>query len=129
MKPEQAARVSLALVAAAILCFVLAWEQGGRPIEIYYVEGMASSTVPVEGAVKGAQSPKPAPASSVDINTAGEEELCALPGVGPAMAKRILAYREEHGGFYDIEELLQVPGIGEKTLERLAPYATARPWQ
>ena len=49
----------------------------------------------------------------VNINTATAEELTALPGVGEALAERIIAYREEHGAFRAAEELMEVDGIGE----------------
>jgi len=47
-----------------------------------------------------------------------------LPGIGEAMAERILIYREEHGLFRSVEELHDVEGIGNKKFERLAPYLT-----
>jgi competence protein ComEA len=49
----------------------------------------------------------------VNINTAGLEELDALPGIGPSTAQKILDYREEYGRFNTIEELMNVSGIGE----------------
>jgi competence protein ComEA len=52
----------------------------------------------------------------IDVNSVSAAELEALPGVGPALASRIVAYRTEHGRFKSPEELLAVPGIGEKTL-------------
>jgi len=58
----------------------------------------------------------------VAVNTATEEELMQIPGIGPAKAKAIIAYRDEHGPFQRVEDLLQVNGIGEKTLEKLKPY-------
>ena len=60
-----------------------------------------------------------APGGPVHLNTATLEELDALPGVGPVTAQKILDYREEHGGFGSVEELAQVPGIGEKRLASL----------
>ena len=54
----------------------------------------------------------------VSLNRASLAELEALPGVGPALARRIVAHRP----YLRVEDLLRVPGIGPKTLERLRPY-------
>lgn len=59
-------------------------------------------------------------AQTVAINRATEEELTTLPGIGPALAARIIAYREANGPFADLAALGEVPGIGERTLEALA---------
>jgi len=58
----------------------------------------------------------------VDINSADAVALCSLPGIGEAKAAAIIAWRNEHGGFSHIEELLLVKGIGEKTLQKLLPH-------
>jgi competence protein ComEA len=50
--------------------------------------------------------------------------LDTLPGVGPVTAQAILAWRSEHGSFSSVEELLEVSGIGEVTLEELRPLVT-----
>lgn len=55
----------------------------------------------------------------VNLNSASAEELQRLPGVGPAMAARILGYRKESGGFKTVDDLNEVRGIGEKTFARL----------
>ena len=52
-----------------------------------------------------------APVKAVNLNSAGPEELQGLHGVGPAIAHRIVEYRQEHGGFKTTEELVQVRGI------------------
>ena len=57
----------------------------------------------------------------VDLNTATAEQLDALPGVGPATSRAILAYRTSHGRFRSVTELLEVPGIGPAKLEALRP--------
>ena len=58
-------------------------------------------------------------ASGVSLNNATAEELTELKGVGEVTAQAIVAYREEHGGFQDIEELLEVTGIGPAKLAQL----------
>lgn len=63
----------------------------------------------------------------VNLNTASAAELETLPGIGPAYAARIIAYREEIGPFQRVEDVVAVRGIGPRTLERLAPYATVGP--
>ncbi|HVM02968.1 MAG TPA: helix-hairpin-helix domain-containing protein [Acidimicrobiales bacterium] len=61
------------------------------------------------------------PAGPVNLNTATAEQLDALPGVGPATSRAILAYRSSHGRFRSVTELLEVPGIGPAKLEALRP--------
>ena len=61
----------------------------------------------------------------IDVNTASAAELDALPGIGPALAARILAYREEHGPFASLDDLALVNGIGTQTVEGLRDRATA----
>jgi competence protein ComEA len=65
-----------------------------------------------------------APVALVNLNTATVEELDTLPEVGPVTAQAILDYRTEHGGFASVEELLDIEGIGEKTLAKIAPHVT-----
>ena len=69
----------------------------------------------------GAPSPG-APTAPVNLNTATEAELETLPDVGPVTAQSIVTWRAEHGGFTSVDELLEVDGIGEVTLEKLKPY-------
>ncbi|MGC8915779.1 MAG: ComEA family DNA-binding protein [Thermoanaerobaculum sp.] len=61
---------------------------------------------------------------TVNVNTASAQELQLLPRVGPALAKRILEFREKNGPFKSPEELMRVKGIGEKSFGQLKPYVT-----
>ena len=54
----------------------------------------------------------------VYVNTASAEEMCVLPGVGPALAQRIVEYRQNHGSFSSADSLLAVPGIGRAKLNK-----------
>lgn len=87
------------------------------------------------GASQGGTQPQPARtltasgsaqkgSTPVNINTATAEELQSLPRIGPAMAQRIIAWREAHGGFRSVDELDAVPGIGPSMLENLRPLVT-----
>jgi competence protein ComEA len=64
------------------------------------------------------------PAAKLNLNTATAEQLDTLAGVGPATAAKILAHREQHGAFGSVEELGDVPGIGERRLEALRELVT-----
>lgn len=79
-------------------------------------EGEVLPTIPsLEEAIVGSETGD----SLVRVNDATEEELTTLQGIGPAKAKAIITYREEHGPYEQVEDLLEVSGIGEKTLETI----------
>ncbi|MCQ0004610.1 ComEA family DNA-binding protein [Actinomadura madurae] len=66
--------------------------------------------------------PGPAPPGApLDLNTATADQLDDLPGVGPVLAQRIVAYRTEHGGFRSIDQLQDVSGIGARRFADLKP--------
>ncbi|HEC08741.1 MAG TPA: ComEA family DNA-binding protein [Acidimicrobiales bacterium] len=80
--------------------------------------------VPVEGEPSPAGGTTDDPVGPVDVNRADATELQRLKGVGPALAAAIIAYRESHGDFATLEDLLDVPGIGPAKLEALRAEAT-----
>lgn len=57
--------------------------------------------------------------SKININAANKEELMLLPGIGPVYAEKILEYRRDKGCFKDIEEIMNIKGIGEKKFEKI----------
>ena len=82
----------------------------------------------VPWADSGPPTPVPAPGTEagkfpVDLNRSGVDELTGLPGVGEVLATRIMAYRETHGPFETLEDLLDVPGIGEGKLAGIRDHA------
>lgn len=64
--------------------------------------------------------------TAVNINTANQEQLDALPGIGPALAQRIIEFRETNGPFKSVQDLQKVPGIGAKKFEQLLPSVVIR---
>jgi competence protein ComEA len=78
-------------------------------------------------AAADAPAPPKAPAAPIDLNAATADELATLPGVGAAIAQRIVQWREQNGPFASVEDLMKVKGIGEKSLEKLRPYVKVAP--
>ncbi|SFM91378.1 comEA protein [Thermodesulforhabdus norvegica] len=62
--------------------------------------------------------------AKININTADKADLEKLPGIGPALAERIIQYRQEHGPFKTIDELKNVKGIGDKKFEAIKDLIT-----
>lgn len=77
--------------------------------------GVAAAALPTTGPPGGVL---------VNLNTADVVQLETLPEVGPVTAASILAWRDTHGGFTSVDELLEVDGIGEATLAKIAPHVT-----
>ena len=84
----------------------------------------APSPTPPKTSGKGSHSNKMTAGSGeqIALNTATAEQLERLPGVGPSMAGRILAYRQQAGGFGKSEDLMQVVGLGPKKFAKIAPF-------
>ncbi len=100
-----------------VLLFVVGTEEQLEPYAVTRVSIPSAATAsPDSASASVSETPR------VNINTASAAELDALPGIGEVLASRILAYREVNGPFPDIGALRAVDGIGDKTLEELAPY-------
>ncbi len=87
-------------------------------------EQILVGVAPAAGVAGGLGTPPPEGTTLVNLNTADQATLETLPGVGPVTAESILAWRTDNGGFTAVDELLEVDGIGEATLEDLAPLVT-----
>jgi len=64
---------------------------------------------------------------NLDINSAPPTELSLLPGIGPAMAARIIETREQRGPFKNVDDIIHVPGIGKITLQDMRPFIRTIP--
>ena len=76
------------------------------------------------GTVNASAQDTGAAVATVNINTASAEQFEALPGVGAKTAQRILEHRQKNGPFKKVEELMNIKGIGEKSVLKLKPYLT-----
>ncbi|WP_329564130.1 helix-hairpin-helix domain-containing protein [Kitasatospora sp. NBC_01266] len=68
--------------------------------------------------------PSPGPKAPISLNHATLDQLDALPGVGPVLAKHILDFRSSHGLFRSLDQLRQISGIGDRKLAELKPLVT-----
>ena len=84
-----------------------------------------SSSVPAVSPQPSAGLSTPSDGARININTATSQELQTLRGIGPAMAQRIIEYRQTSGRFSTVDDLTNVKGIGEKTLEKIRDSITA----
>jgi competence protein ComEA len=85
---------------------------------------MAAAGVAARGQ---ASSDSKSPQMQINLNVATGADLEKLPGIGPALAARIIDYRQKQGGFKKIEDLMNVRGIGEKNFLKLKPLVTVAP--
>jgi len=105
---------ALVWMLTSVLCFALS-------------AGLALASEPVPAVAKETakettnESAQPAP---LDLNSAQRSQLEQLPGIGEKRAQAILDYREAHGGFHSVSQLLQIKGIGRAMLRKLRPLVT-----
>lgn len=118
------AEIAAIIITVIFICLTVAVslaESGGSStvtISAGQSETAESSASPVFS------SPESSFQAPLNINTATEQELCSLPGIGEKLAERIIACRDENGPFSSIEEIMSVEGIGAKTYEELKNYIT-----
>lgn len=114
MKREERSwgRVPLWAVTALAVCAVLLWyalDSGGGQAALSPLDTAAERT----------------DTAPVDLNAATAEELDDLPGIGPVLAERIVAFREKEGSFRTPEDVMEVSGVGPALYEDIAPYIGA----
>ena len=81
-----------------------------------------TSTPPAPAGRAGRAAPVAGGSRLLDLDSATVADLDRLPGIGPVLAARIVEHRQLHGRFHRVDELLLVPGIGPRLLERLRPW-------
>jgi len=101
--------------ARLILMFIMGL-MGGILLCLAAVSGLDQirPSIPLPKSMQSTPLPVSSPMGKLDLNLATRTELEQLPGVGPVLAEAILNFRRENGRFHFIEELMDVPGIGEK---------------
>ena len=118
MKTSQKLLIALTLVFAAFVLGLFTGRNLNRtPVQIQSLPAAAP-------AVSTAAHIEPTQPQILDLNTATSEQLQQLPGIGPVIAERIIAYRTENGPFSTVGELMNVSGIGEKKLEAIWDLVT-----
>jgi competence protein ComEA len=93
---------------------------------VAFVTIIAAQSLPAFAQAPSRTGSRPAAATTaiVNLNTASAADFEALPGIGAKMAARIVDYRQKNGPFKKIEDLMNVPGIGEKNFLKLKPQLT-----
>ena len=110
--------LAVVLSVSASIASLPAVDQSVAPIEM----GVAFGVEPTASNMARQQQ-----VEQINVNTADAAKLQEIPGIGEALAARIIAFRDEHGPFEKVDDLLNVRGIGVKSLDKLRPYLTVKP--
>ncbi|MBQ6999131.1 MAG: helix-hairpin-helix domain-containing protein [Clostridia bacterium] len=123
---EKSYKWVVAIAAVAIVCAVGSFARdyfndktfidGFTPVDV--------ENINLDDAVKTADSQREAYIIKININTATLEEFCELPSIGENTAKKIIDFRNAYGEFRNIQEIMRVSGIGEKTYAEISKYLT-----
>lgn len=118
------ARISLLIVLTCVFAAFMLGLFAGRnfnkmPVTVRSLPAVTEAPAEIQPENTAPTEPK-----IIDLNTATSEQLQTLPGIGPVLAERIVAYRQEIGTFTSVGQLMNVSGIGEKKLEELWDYVT-----
>ena len=118
MKKGQMILLSICTVSLCIVFGIFL----GRNIPNSYIQPSQQIAKVAESAVSAETTQTQRENGPLDLNTATKMQLMELPGIGEVLAQRILDYREMHGAFVAIEDLMNVEGIGEKKVEQIKPF-------
>lgn len=119
MKRCTRTEIILILLTLAFLLLTVCVGLSGRGAGVTVERGGAVLSVP-----EAPGTPSLADLAPININTADARTLALLPGVGAALASRIVDYRTEHGSFADPQDIMKVSGIGESKFQELRDYIT-----
>lgn len=95
-------------------------------LAIALIPGQVSIPFCLAGQQSETKKPAELPHAAIDINQASAEDFEKLPGIGPELARRIVAYRDKHGPFRRVEDLLVIRGIGPRKWKTIRPYLRVR---
>lgn len=115
------------LLTACFAVGTLLWFHFGPPLGAVTFTGTGEHTAAEQQAEQTPEAPGLLEGERIDLNTATLSDLTRLPGIGEKKGQAILDKRTELGGFQNVDQLLEVRGIGEGILARISPYVTVTP--